>query len=515
MQLWKAGYLFLCLWECVFLGGGCSVEMFQNHETLVAPNPLPKRIETENPETQTIDLSTPPTTGTRVPIIETPIVTPSPDRPVSSLEGMLSVHFKATTEEALEGLLVRLDEEDPSSMDGPLAVAMMQETGLLDPSIPPHRFWLLNAALDWRRLEVILPHEDYLWMEKEGLISQINRMDFSFLPGDLVYLIPERKEFIGKYILVTRVDDQGRVFTITNQYLPARRSFVVDEFLVYDPDQRDKGLIGSLGILERYQGLILWRKRPPADLSNAGERLDRILNRGGIWNVMIKKVGGEVVYSRSADEIIHPASTIKIATGLLVMKTAEVEGKGLDNFLQQAPPKAGRTYAQLLRAMLVVSEETATELLTRDLKQKMGEDGIRRTLDAWGVPGTSIEPRRTTAREITHLLEGLQTETLVGPEASEILIHLMEELTENDHVRLWKLAPMLPQGTFLYNKRGSMTNPTIVADAGVLVLPNGEAYVLTFIGRADAWTTFEELDAILGDAVIEWYRAEYLKDTSN
>lgn len=515
MQRWKIGFFGLCLWGCVFLGGGCSGEMIRTRETLAPYGPPPQRIEPGRPEAQALDLPATPLPETKAPLKETLSITPSPNRSIASFDEILSAHYKATTEEALKSLLIQLDEEDPGSMDGPLAVAMMQETGLLDASIPPHRFWLLNATRDWQRLEVFLPHEDYIWMEKKGALSQINLLGFSFSPGDLVYLIPDKEVFTGKYILITRVDSQGRAFTITNQYLPSRRSFIVDEFLFYDPNQREKGLMGSSGAFGGYQGLILWRKRPPVDISTVVGRLDRVLNRGGIWNVMIKKVGGEVVYSRSADEIVHPASTIKIATGLLVMKLAEAEGIGLDTFLQQAPPKAGRTYAQLLRAMLVMSEETATDLLTRNLKQRMGEDGIRKTLDEWGVPGTSIEPRRTTAREITRLLEGIQTKTLVGPEASDILIHLMEELTENDHIRLWKLAPLLPKGTLLYNKRGSMTGPIIVADAGVLVLPNGDAYILSFIGRADAWTTFEELDAILGDAVIEWYGADILKEPSN
>lgn len=516
MQLWKTGLLGLCLWGC-FLGSGCSAGVAQNRENLAPPSPSPQQIEPGRPETPALGLSITSAPETSVPPEETLDIniTPSPDGPVSFFEDILYERFKATTEEALKRLLARLDEEDPGSMDGPLAVAMMQETGLLDRSISPHRFWLLNAARDWQRLEAFLPHEDYFWMGKKGVLSQINLTEFPFFPGDLIYLIPDKEVFVGKYILITRVDRQGRVFTITNQYLPSRRSFIVDEFLVYDPAQREKGLIGSSGIFGGYRGLMLWRKRPPTDLSTVGGRLDRSLNRGGIWNVMIKKVGGEVVYSRAADEIVHPASTIKIAIGLLVMKSAEVEGMGLGTFLRRAPSKSDRTYAQLLRAMLVVSEETATDLLTQDLKQRMGEGGIRKTLDEWGAPNTSIEPRRTTALETTRLLEGLHTKTLIGPEASDLLIHFMEEQTENDHIRLWKLASMLPKGTLLYNKRGSMTGPTIVADAGVLVLPNGGAYILSFIGRADAWTTFEELDEILGDAVVEWYRADILKDTSN
>ena len=518
MRLWKMVLPGLCLWGCIFLGNGCSTGTIQTHETQVPTRPLPPTMETGVPEGQVLDQSTTPTPSAPE-VRRSPEVTlssiPSPNQMVSSLESFLPANFKATTEEALEGLLARLDEEDPGTMDGPLAVAMMQEAGLLDRSISPHRFWLLNAVRDWQILEVFFPHEGYFWMEKRGVLGQINLMDFPFFPGDLVYLIPPKEDYIGKYLLITRVDRQGRVFTITNQYLPSRKTFIVDEFLVYDPEQREKGLIGSSGVFGGYQGLILWRKRPPVDLSTVGGRLDRTLDRGGIWNVMIKKSGGEVIYSRSADETVHPASTIKIAIGLLVMKSAEIEGMSPDHFLQRAPPNAGRTYAQLLRAMLVVSEETATDLLTQDLKRRMGEDGIRKVLDEWGAPNTSVEPRRTTVREITRLLEGLQTKTLVGPEASDILIHFMAEMTENDRIRLWKLAPMLPEGTLLYNKRGSMTGPVIVADAGVLVLPNGEAYVLTFIGRSDAWTTFEELDAILGDAVMEWYRTDMLKEPLN
>ncbi|HMN61940.1 MAG TPA: serine hydrolase, partial [Anaerolinea sp.] len=268
--------------------------------------------------------------------------------------------------------------------------------------------------------------------------------------------------------------------------------------------QRGEGFLS--GGVDPYNGMLVVRRRDYAGQTEVEAALNRVLNRGGRWQVLVKPVGGEPVFSRDAGQVIHPASVIKVPLGMLVMKELMTHSEDLDAALAGAPPQAGRTYTQLLRAMLVLSEETATDILEKDLLTRMGEAKIRETLKEWGAPNTTLEPRRSTALEIAALWQGLYTRRMLGDQASAILLDYLAEKTDGDAVRLWRLASVLPEGSVIYNKRGSLTSPMIVADSGIIVLPGGEAYILCVFGEPDDWTGFEGLDAGIGDFAVTWYQ---------
>jgi hypothetical protein len=161
--------------------------------------------------------------------------------------------------------------------------------------------------------------------------------------------------------------------------------------------------------------------------------------------------------------------------------------------------------------MLALSEETATDILERDLVERMGESWIRNTLDGWGAADTTLEPRRSTARDIERFFLGLYTNQFLEKTAARFMLNALGEVTAGDTVRLWKLKTVLPPGAVLYNKRGSLTNPMVVADAGILSMPDGSAYFICLVGYPDDWTTFEELDQIIGDFALTWYQTQIVE----
>jgi len=92
-------------------------------------------------------------------------------------------------------------------------------------------------------------------------------------------------------------------------------------------------------------------------------------------------------------------------------------------------------------------------------------------------------------------------------------------VTPGDTARLWKLNEVLPAGSKIYNKRGTLTDPAlIVADAGIIQLPDGEAYILCLFGYPEGIeipfvndrVTYEDLDAVIGDFAIAWYQAQFV-----
>lgn len=425
-----------------------------------------------------------------------------------SILGDSQTKFIAARPQDVQALLKKLGVEDASLADGPLAAAMMVEAHLLPKEVDLRRFWLLDMRENLQLVEKLLPHEEFDWIVRMGSPAQMDFIGNPLLAGDLIYLVPEREEGYGKYVFVHRVNSTGATYAITNVYDEVSQGYRIEEVPLYDPAQPGTGYLATDGSITSSRSMVVWRKRDYSTMSPAEERLNRVLNRGGSWMVVVKEAGSDIEFARDADIKIHPASVIKVVVGMLLFESFGNPSGQPTDFLLLAPPKAGRTYDQLLRAMLVQSEETATDLLITDLRARMGDEKIHTVLETWGLTETSIEPRWTTAREMANLLEGLFQGRYLPGAANQYLLDLMAQRTENDSVRLWKMEPVLPQGYQLFNKRGSLTNPVIVADSGILVLPDGQAFILCLFGYADDWTTFEELDTILGDFALEWYRSQ-------
>ena len=124
-----------------------------------------------------------------------------------------------------------------------------------------------------------------------------------------------------------------------------------------------------------------------------------------------------------------------------------------------------------------------------------GENQLRKKLDGWGLVNTKYDPRTSTASELLNSLELLDTGTALNRENTQYLLNLMDAFTENDQILLGKFNTQLPECEF-QNKRGTMLNPTIVADMGILKCgENSWFLVVAGTPSVDSSATFEDIQA--------------------
>jgi beta-lactamase class A len=219
--------------------------------------------------------------------------------------------------------------------------------------------------------------------------------------------------------------------------------------------------------------------------------------------------GGESLYERQAAEIIHPASTIKIAIGMLAMEMLVRKDPELRTILDGGPPTVGRSYAQLLKAMIVSSEEDAAQALQDAVVADLGWKEIDHLLMEWGAPDTRLVPRRSSAADLTHLLMDLYARGLPSQGSSRYILRLMAEVTGGDTGRIWKLKAQVPPGTMIFNKRGTLLDPMVVADIGIVDIPGQGPYYLCILGYPSKDETYEYLDQRIGDFAVAWFQSQF------
>ncbi len=458
-----------------------------------------------------------------------PSKTPFPPNSIQASIPKISIKYIASTEdEAMEvarGLnFVGRKYEDPSNMCGPLAFALLRDAGVIDKYINLHDVWLLNPEGDQQLLEDIFPRDKFEWF---SFREQINKFDFEAFPlktGDLLFLYAGHSGSFQHVLTVTRVDEEGRAYSVTN--VNTVEGYIIEENLLYDPAEPSAGLFyrwtnRSFLMLGRtgFGGFDLWRPKSefpqyPGDLTLA-EEIDRVINfAGGEWHVLVKSIpeGTEaslssdgILYTRLANSKIHVASAVKVPIAMLLFSMWEDQGMAEEeivNYIQTNGPE-GRTYDQLLRAMLVKSEETAAQVLYAYLQQNMDVDA---KLTAWGMEDASLYYRKFSLNNIAHLFEILYRGEAVSFTSRDIILAYMAEYTSNDDLRIGAINGSLPDDYQIYNKRGSLKDPLIVGDAAIVENPHGPDYLIAlFTFQGDNPSTYEKLEAAMGDvAQIIW-----------
>jgi hypothetical protein len=183
-----------------------------------------------------------------------------------------SIKFVANTAaEAIsvaQNLQFLVDHGHPSNMCGPLAAAILRDAGLVERHIILHDFWLLNPAelSDVRLLESVFPASRYDTYKTTVSINQFDFAEFPLEPGDFVYLFAGPGGTFDHVIVVTRVDEEGRVFSVTNVNSDA--GFLIKEVLLYDPSEPGLGMFYEWTDLANIRlgltglgGFQLWRPR--------------------------------------------------------------------------------------------------------------------------------------------------------------------------------------------------------------------------------------------------------------
>ena len=219
--------------------------------------------------------------------------------------------------------------------------------------------------------------------------------------------------------------------------------------------------------------------------------LESELIPGVDWYILIRDANtGNNLFERNADSSFPPASMIKIPTAMAVLSILQDQGRTLEDL--KTTGINGRNFDSLLEAMVVRSEESATDALEYFAR---GENQLRKKLDGWGLVNTKYDPRTSTASELLNSLELLDTGTALNRENTQYLLNLMDAFTENDQILLGKFNTQLPECEF-QNKRGTMLNPTIVADMGILKCGENSWYlVVAGTPSVDSTATFEDIQA--------------------
>ena len=396
----------------------------------------------------------------------------------------------------------------PSTMCGPLAMAILRGAGLLESGLPLGNYFYLDPRPGHNDVLTNSTFPDELYQKIE-LNQPSNTIDFTKNPlkaGDFVYLFAGNRGNFDHIITVDYVDDAGRAYAVTNLNTP--HGYIIAEVMLYDPAKPGVGQIyewtnpaNSMLGLTGFGGIWIWRlKKTPTEPNTAVSQFrQNILSEeekaGGDWYVYIQELGQDPIFSESAYMSLHPASTIKIADAVLFFKALDKKGVTDYKTFMDTYGTASRSFTQLLHAMLVNSEEAATTALEEWTAAVLNPN---QTLHDLGYTQTFISPRQSTAKEMARLLSDLYQGKLVSSPAREIILNYLAEETPNDSTLLGVMRASFGPNDILYDKRGEIANQrTVVADLGLLC-SGGKTYVIAIYAYYDTEKgtgTYENLQA--------------------
>jgi beta-lactamase class A len=215
----------------------------------------------------------------------------------------------------------------------------------------------------------------------------------------------------------------------------------------------------------------------------------------GEWEIYLHDLRGRAVVEINADAPLHPGSTIKVAIAIafLLWRQAHPQVQWTSG-----PVPHQRSFEQLLRAMVVVSEEDATASLT-DFLMRQERIDLNREVQSWGASQTSVVPRRSTARDLGIILEHLASGDLLTPEGTDYLLDLMRIPTPSKETRLGAGLPAGPRD-LLAHKTGTTFEQGlgVVADSG-WVQWQGASYVIVVLSNRVQWVDYDSAMALIAE----------------
>jgi len=162
---------------------------------------------------------------------------------------------------------------NPATMCGPLSIAILQQAGLVDPALKLSDFWYLDPrpGQDEKFLQTVFPPERFEKIEQPLSIGEVDYAANPLYPGDFLYLFAGDSGSFEHVLVVSRVDDAGRAYAVTNVNT-ADGAVIIAEVMLYDPAEPGVGqfyewtdwenrYIGRTG----YGGFWLWRPLAPIE----------------------------------------------------------------------------------------------------------------------------------------------------------------------------------------------------------------------------------------------------------
>lgn len=242
-----------------------------------------------------------------------------------------------------------------------------------------------------------------------------------------------------------------------------------------------------------FWGLLTALAAQPA-LADAPPRLQPLEQQLAAITALSPNVGvaaldlatGELV-SVQGDEPFPMASTVKVAIAANYLAQVEHGRRSLDDRI------AGRSARQLMEAMLIHSDNGATDLLLRDLG---GPKTVQGWLDQHDIANLRIDrtiaqllrDRRdlhdirdsSTPRAMVDLLRRIDNGSLLAPSSRSYLLSVMARCMTGRN----RMKALLPVGTRVEHKTGTLSGYT--SDVGFITMPDGRRIAVALFARAGA-----------------------------
>jgi beta-lactamase class A len=192
---------------------------------------------------------------------------------------------------------------------------------------------------------------------------------------------------------------------------------------------------------------------------------------------------GEMV-SFKGDHPFPMASTVKVAVAALYLAQVDHGRRSLDDRI------SGQTARSLMRAMLIRSDNHATDVLLRDLG---GPRALHNWLQDNGVTGLRVDrtiaqllrdkrdlwDRRdsSTPTAMVDLLRRIYKAELITPRSRNYLLDVMGQCQTGKN----RMKALLPYGTPVEHKTGTLNGYS--SDVGFITMPDGRRVAVAFFAR--------------------------------
>jgi beta-lactamase class A len=179
------------------------------------------------------------------------------------------------------------------------------------------------------------------------------------------------------------------------------------------------------------------------------------------------------------------ASTVKIAVAATYLREIEAGHRSFDSVVS-----GGQTAAQLMRRMIIHSDNHATDLLLADLG---GPRTVQTWLDQNSVKGLRIDRTisqllndkrdlydhrdSATPMAMVDFLRRIDNGELLQPQSKRYLLNLMAQCMTGRNRMKW----LLPEGTPVEHKTGTLNG--LSDDVGFITLPNGHRIAIAVFAR--------------------------------
>jgi hypothetical protein len=226
----------------------------------------------------------------------------------------------------------------------------------------------------------------------------------------------------------------------------------------------------------------------------------------GEWGAYIHKIGStEAGYSYQENKSFHAASTIKVPVAMAVMRYFESQNISLEQALQIAPKGQDRIIAQLMKAMLIQSEEEATSILVdfvnastqKDMSAYFEEIGINGIL--YYTEDVDGYARSASAESMAIILENLYAnKSGLSKTSTDYILNLMKTYSKDDDFRIGAGLTAEIKAKMAH-KTGTVLEDDIftASDVAIVTLPNGDAYTIVIYNALDNKTQYNVTPGII------------------